>query len=231
MIRICSEEVLQETLARPEVKATRWFNRFEGDLRLARETLQEEDLTVSPIRGTTLIQIAVRSPYPDDAPIIVDAIVTVYMQKLHSDSTNEIEGIRRTFLQESTRADEEVRQLDTQIRQFTAVENLETLNTHQSAASIRYAQLTQTQTTLEIAYEEAKAVADGLTQSFQLNEFNPSADDVLQMEATPALWRIKHRILELNQELHNTQKQLGKNHRAAAQLKIALVFHHVIIFG
>ncbi len=217
VMSIKSQGVLQEAIVRPAVQDTKWFAQFDGDLRMARETLEQDNLSVSPVTGTTLIQLSVQTRHADDAPVILDAIMTVYLQKLQSDSSRESEGTRRAFLQEQQRADDMVRQLEAQIREYTSVEELETSNISTSAEAIRYAELAQAETQLEMGVENAKISAENLAKSAAEGNYEPTADDLLTMESMPVILGIKQRIKQFRELERTFAAELGENHRITRQ--------------
>ncbi|MFP3423309.1 hypothetical protein R0K19_28495, partial [Bacillus sp. SIMBA_161] len=51
--RITSDELLRKAVARPSTQQTQWYRSFNGDARAARQALQEGQLRVTGLRGTS----------------------------------------------------------------------------------------------------------------------------------------------------------------------------------
>lgn len=63
------------------VRNTSWFQRFNGDVRAARENLQE-NFTANAVMETRLISVAMTTANPEDSRVIVQAVVDRYLNNV-----------------------------------------------------------------------------------------------------------------------------------------------------
>ena len=137
MHRIKSQSVLRDAITRPIVREnTKWFAGYDGDVQKAREDLEEDWLSVSMIRTTTLIHLGVTVPFEDDPPRILNSIIDVYLGTLRLEAEAQDRGVRKVFLQEREQSEERIRQLNEDIRNFTEEEDIETLDEDKSVAAM-----------------------------------------------------------------------------------------------
>ncbi|MEM9419401.1 MAG: polysaccharide biosynthesis tyrosine autokinase [Planctomycetota bacterium] len=163
---ILSDEIIRDTLIRPRAQSTDWFISFKGDSNRAREEMQESMLRVSPLRGTTLINLRMTAPNPDDAQILLDEIMATYLNRKKIINDQAGSSLRNLFLGETNRYEDDIRSIRNQMARFIRDNEIETLGLAASEEQVGYNLLLSEQFELagEIAalqgsYESMKASA------------------------------------------------------------------------
>ena len=194
--RIRSQAVLNLVLNRQEVQNTQWFSQFAGQQE-ALEALQREDFSASPVRGTTLINLEMTTPNEQDAPLILDAIIDVYLFQLENMTTSQYSDLRRVYTDEWRRADNRITELEAQLAEYTRQERV--LRGQQSQATVDFNIYAERLSQLRVALEASQAQLAAL-QKQQGENVPPSADELVTLDQHPGMqyWNQKLRELRDN---------------------------------
>ncbi|MEO0514999.1 MAG: polysaccharide biosynthesis tyrosine autokinase [Planctomycetota bacterium] len=170
---IMSDEIIRDTLVRPRAQNTAWLRSFNGDSNKARAEMQESMLKVSPLRGTTLINLAMTAPDPADAQVLLDEVMATYLnrKKLINDQAGS--ALRNLFLGENNRYEDDIRRIRVQMSRFIRENEIETLGLAASEEQVLFNLLLKEQ------YEMASqlTMAQGSYQSMQASASNPDMTD------------------------------------------------------
>jgi len=170
---ITSDEIIRDTLVRPRAQSTAWLRSFKGDSNRAREEMQETMLKVSPLRGTTLINLAMTAPDPGDAQVLLDEVMATYLnrKKLINDQAGS--ALRNLFLGETNRYDDDIRSIRNQMARFIRDNEIETVGLAASEEQVVYNLLLKEQHEMSGMLTAAK----GNYQSMQGSVANPDMTD------------------------------------------------------
>ena len=230
VLYIRSEEILREAINRPLIRNnTQWFGQFEGDVREAQKSLEEDVFGASMMRGTTLISLSAKTSVEDDAPRILQSVIDVYMQRLRQESDRSGANARATIVRERDQTDERVRQLNEQIRQFALQQDINVQDTAQSTLGQQLAYLTQQQSELSLALDGAKERYESLIEKQQGGQLEPSQEDLAMAEADPIIQQQRSELNMWERSHRAAVRTYGENHFETRRLEAQLAEHRVIL--
>ncbi|MEM9914758.1 MAG: polysaccharide biosynthesis tyrosine autokinase [Planctomycetota bacterium] len=170
---IKSEEIIRDTLVRPRAQQTAWLQSFEGDVDRARQKMMDDMLEVNPLRGTTLIGLAMTAPNPQDAQVLLDEVMQTYLnrKKLNSDLAGS--SLRNLFINETNRYEDDVRSIRNQMARFIRDNDIETVGLAASEEQVGYNILLEQQ----FAMSSQLAAMQGSYESLRASASNPEMTD------------------------------------------------------
>ncbi|MBB6429301.1 polysaccharide biosynthesis tyrosine autokinase [Algisphaera agarilytica] len=186
---ILSDEIIRDTLVRPRAQSTAWLQSFKGDSNRAREEMQESMLQVNPLRGTTLINLAMTAPNPGDAQVLLDEVMATYLnrKKLINDQAGS--ALRNLFLGETNRYEDDIRSIRNQMARFIRDNEIETLGLAASEEQMGYNLLLQEQfemaaqlTATQGSYESLKASASNPEMTDEENAYLQTIPQIASRE-------------------------------------------------
>ncbi|MEM8737155.1 MAG: polysaccharide biosynthesis tyrosine autokinase [Planctomycetota bacterium] len=225
---IRSDEIIRDALVRDDVQQTSWYRSFKGDNRRAREEMQENMLRVNPIPRTTLINLSMTAPNPDDSRVLLREVVETYLnrKKLLNDQAGS--SLRRLFLSEENRSDDDVRSIRNSMRRFIADNDIKTLGVAASEEQITFNTLTRQQLELK----SFLAAAQGSYQSLLQTANNPEMTDeenaylkslpqiATRQEELRTLEENRRQLLDSGKQENHPQIKLLDGRRDAVEFKL-----------
>ncbi len=221
IVRIGSNEVISNVLRRDDVRSTAWFGSFGGNSLKATEDFME-NLKADKIRGSTLISLSFTAGNEADPPVILDAIISVYLEKMSSESLGETEGVRQSIVRQRDRADQDLRQVEEQLKQFKIQNDLSALESRNHEATIAYKMLAEQKVQLEVTLEQARASYEGLIESQKSGATNYSPQQLAEAEADPAVAIRDQRLRALREQREVYLDNYGDQHRAVQQIDLQI---------
>ncbi|MEO1235377.1 MAG: polysaccharide biosynthesis tyrosine autokinase [Planctomycetota bacterium] len=216
---ITSDEIIRDALIREDVQRTAWYRSFNGDNRSAREQMQEEMLRVNPIRSTTLINLSMTAPNPEDARVLLREVMETYLnrKKLQTDQAGS--ALRRLFLSEEGRSDDDIRSIRNAMERFIRDHDIKTLQVTASEEQITFNTLMQQGLELRPMLTSAQSSYQSLAQSTAAQEMTDEENAFLKQ-----LPQIASREEELR-ALAESRRQLladnkGEQHPQIRQLDL-----------
>lgn len=161
---IVSDEIIRGALERAQAKDTVWFQSM-PNIEAAKEALQEEMLTATPIRKTTLIKISVTAPTPEDARVLLREVMETYLTRKKIQNDQASSGLSRLFIGERSRSGDDVRALKKQMDRFIQDNDITSLSVNASEEQVIYSKLLEQQLALSLAVESAKSSYSSIQQS------------------------------------------------------------------
>lgn len=219
--RLKSDEVLTRAVRRDEVQQTGWFNQFSGNTALndAVLSLQEDDFGASSIRGAPLMRLAMHTANEDDAKVILDHIISVYLDELNQLTARESDQLRQMYIEEQTRWGNQVEQLTEARNRFTRENDLDALNERNVSIRMTFENLERQRLQLEYALAETQAMHNDLKMLEQTGG-EPTADQVQQVMNRPDMIQRMQRINEMKAELESLKAGgYGNEHRAVRRAR------------
>ena len=161
---IVSDEIVRSALDRPRSKDTDWF-RSMPSVEAAKETMQEEMLTATVIRKTTLIRVSMTAPSPNDARVLLEEVMATYLNRKKLITDQASSNLRRLFLNEGSRSGDDIRGLKKQMDRFIEEHDITTLSVNASEEQVVYSKLLEQQLGMSLMLESAKSTYSNLQQS------------------------------------------------------------------
>lgn len=217
IVRILSDEVIEGALRRDDVRATALFRSMGDNTRRARDAVKGA-LTVDRIKGSTLIYVTYSAGNIADPPVILDAVLAVYLEKLALDSGRESDSVRLTFVRERDRAEESVRQIEEQIKQFTLQNDLSALETRNHEASISYKSLAEERAKLLLELETVREIYVSLVSAQRSGRVGHSPQKVAEVDMAPSVAIRNERIMGLQEQRGVLLERFGENHRSVREI-------------
>lgn len=219
--RVKSDEILTRAIGRPEVQQTDWFKQFTGRRALdnALESLQEDDLSASSIRGAPLMRLAVSTGNKDDAKVILENIIVVYLDELRRIYARDSDEMRRMFIEEQTRWGNQVERLTDTRDRFTRENDLDALSERNASIRMTFENLERQRLSLEYALAESQAMYDEL-KAIEDAGGEPTADQVQQIMTRPSMVNRQQQINQVKSDLAALQAGgYGEEHRAVRRTR------------
>lgn len=218
VFRIKSEEVISNVIKRQDVRDTDWYRSFGGDAQKAREDLQET-LKANPITGTQLIGLSMRTTVPRDAQVILDAVISVFLDVLNVEAVTRGTEVRRHLLLARERLDEDLRMLDQQMLNFRTRNDLPSLTANQNEATVEYALLSEEEAKMRLALDNARATFSVLQEARNSGQIlEPSPADLREAERDQAVFLRDERLRNLREEREVMVGRFGEHHRAVKDI-------------
>ncbi len=219
--RLKSNEILTRAIRRSEVQATDWFKQFRGQAAMndAMIALQEDDFSASGIRGAPLMRLAVHTAHKDDAQIILENIIVVYLDELSQLTARDSEGLRRMFIDEQTRWGNQVESLTEARNRFTRENDMDALNERNTSIRLTFENLERQRLSLEYALAEAQAMYNDLKMLEDMGG-EPTADQVQSVMTRPDMVGRQQQINEVKSNLAALRAGgYGDEHRAVRRTR------------
>lgn len=218
---IMSDEIIRDTLIRPNAQGTAWLRSFNGDSNKALEEMQESMLKVNPLRGTTLINMAMTAPNPNDARVLLQEVMATYLnrKKLNNDQAGS--ALRNLFLGEANRYEDDIRSIRNQMTRFLRDNEIETLGLAASEEQFGYNLLLEQQyemssqlTAMQGRYESMRASAASPEMTDEENAYiNTIRQIASRQEEIRTLDESRRQLIAGGMQPNHPQiKQLDRRH-------------------
>jgi len=216
--RLRSQEIVRATLERPEVRATAWFKQYESDLQGAIDDMSENVLKITPVSGTSLINLAAVTRSKNDPRIIVDALVSVYMLRLSQDATNTTSDTRQVYVDEGRRLDTEISRLADRQAQFMRENQITSTELRYNEATVLASNYTQQIAQTSTDLDGMVQMHQMLTERQQTGDTAPTPDDLAAVNMMPEVADIQRRLDLSRENRHAATLTYGENSYAASNL-------------
>ncbi|MEM1107936.1 MAG: polysaccharide biosynthesis tyrosine autokinase [Planctomycetota bacterium] len=177
---ITSDEIIRDSLLRPRIQASAWYQSHEGDSNKAREDMRNSMLKVNPLRGTTLINLAMTAPTPDEARTLLQEVMDTYIARKRLANEQEGSSLRTLFIGENNRYDDDIRSLRSQMRRFIEDEDLESLGLKTSEEQVLFDLLLKQQHEMSGALTAAQGQYESLRASASSPDITDEENAILQ---------------------------------------------------
>ncbi len=223
MVRIQSEDVLNDALKVPALRSTDWFKSFASDsgdavrddeerAAKAKTHLQKEALAVSQYRKSMLIMVSLSGSEPDDLPLVLDTIVNTYLSKLRIDADTGSADLRQTFTAELKRAQDDFDRVQANLQQYVRDNDITNLSGQANEASIQYGRLSLQAVDLQVELEGARAAFNSLVTAREQGNFNYTSTDIATVERDPAVFQRDERLRQMREEREVAMHKFGASH-------------------
>jgi len=217
ILRIESQEVLDGALRHKDVMATGWLKSF-GDAIEARKNL-EANLSALKIRNSTVIHVEFTSKLEADPPVILDAVIGEYLKKRSAETGRVSDNVRLTFVRERDRAQEYVKQVEDQMKQFTLQNDLTAVETMSHETAITYRVLSEQKTQLELVLQSARDAYPAILAA-QRAGGGPSPRQLAEAETDREVAISNEQLRGLRTRREVLRERLGDNHPSVRDIDV-----------
>ncbi len=207
---ITSREYAHRVLQHEKIIRTNWLKKFRGNMPKALKQY-EKRLRASSIRDTSLVRISFYTKHMDEAPLIVNTLVSIFLAdrqlQASGDLTDTLTGLRsrqRTLTSE-------LGSLSDSIRDYVEEEKISVTALQKTEVETTLGKLAETHTDLSLAIESTKGALDDMKKQ-SLASWIPDANSQMRMDRDPTIQTLKQYLLQLEQERETRSKRLGYEH-------------------
>lgn len=209
--RIRDPELLRRVLATPEIRETGWFRQFGDDVNAALEELDDE-LVSAPVRGSSLLRVAMSTRHPKDAPIIVNKVVEEYLKGVQLWSRSRFTDEADTFQEQLRQKDQELSRIDEQISSLKREAQIPAMFEGAPTVTVRLqslqAELVRREADMELLHSRYDIYSKMSGEdALQLPEISQ------QVESDPKIAYLTRDVRSLNEQREAMSQRLGENHR------------------
>jgi len=220
--QILSPDILSAALRGPvrsggaNIRQTRWFQSFNGTP--SRDDLQEA-VSVSPPPDNLLINIRATTAERSDAPVLANAIVEHFMDRLESRTRASRNNDRQLLVRERNRLEQEITRIENDMAAIMSRERLGAENNRFHEVDAMYEGLIAARLEAERELAETRQYQQSMQQRLQEDEITLTAEDEAIIEQDPKLGNIDQRIISLKEQKRTMLDEYGPGHRAVEQLE------------
>ena len=208
-----SKDVLQETLNRPEVRATSWFTSLASAPK-ALEAL-EDDLAVRPVPDTNYISVSLSTKNAEDAAVIVRQVVKQYLDMVQDRARSAFREELKDFRNEEEELSDLITRKLEQIKALEAALPVGTLAKVDVVGEM-VLQLTAEVTRLELEVREREGISQLLNDPASPQIVTPQTR--LLIEKDPLIARLKDEQLSLELDYRSSLPETPGNKEALERL-------------
>ncbi len=212
---IRSEDLLRRAIQRPGVRSSTWFQQFNGDIREAAKALEEEHLSLTPVRESTYFRVSVNMPNVADAQDILANLLEVYLGDRKNQLSEETLSLNSVQQRELEFFETRIRDLETEIGRFIERHELATVKIEQSGAALEFEQINRAMMAMQMELDATLANAEQMIADNEADPNRPMSESEEQMlRQMPSVLQREEQIRQINENLRlNADMGLGEEHR------------------
>ncbi len=213
--------LLREALSSPEIRnETTWFQQFNDDVDAALQDLDEK-LVSSPVRGTSLLRVAMGTRNPKDAPIIVNKLVELYMGKVMQWSRTQFSEEAKTFQAEVVTRENELEAVDDDIERLEREGRIPGMLHGAPTITVRLRELQAELVQRESELELLRARYDSY-RNLSPEDVQASPELAQRVENDPKVANLSRHIQDLSERKNVLALRFGPDHLEMRQLDTQL---------
>ncbi len=214
---IKQQNMFQELIRRDVVRETKWFKSFGNDVLKITDDLDKNMFAVAD-RNSSYIVIGMTCGNPEEAALITNQMVDLFVKSQQSTAETDISGKLRDLSQQENELRNKLQSISsslTDIRRSSGITQLEGVETNFAHT------ITQKLGNLEIEKMKLEADIEQLRTSVANYEERKTTDEIVQRdtENDQVVMSLIDRIAALEAELARKMTNLGENHREVQQLR------------
>jgi len=219
--RLLQEEVLSTVVQRNSVQETAFIQRMKRKAEaqnrvwvdLATDVFEEEVVSARLEPGTALMRVSVGTSIQEDAPILLEALVNVYMERIQASTDDRFYNLRQVFSQERELAQDRIDELRQRRSEFTQQNNISALETTRTESYIRYESAARQRTELASTLSRMQSQYQSLQEQQQRGNLQPSPSELAQLERLRPIQSRIERLAALREQREVQVRQYGPEHR------------------
>lgn len=214
-----SDDVLSEVLRDNEVISTDWYKSYKQDERPRMLLDLQEKLTVSPVRGTSYLQILLSCHNPEDPHRIVNSVVEKYLSRANALSRSNLSDQLGKYKDEKDSLDRQIREVRSRKENFVTMQLGAVPGVTQGLNVVAEAlrALTGETTRLEAEKIQYKAMYDNLAGVSPRN-INISPQMRMMIENDPKIVNLNNALSQYQQQKAIATRNFGENHRTVREI-------------
>ncbi|MEM1211708.1 MAG: polysaccharide biosynthesis tyrosine autokinase [Planctomycetota bacterium] len=197
MERLKGELLARQVMTQPEVRATAWYQSFNGDVDQAVEAFRLNLLQVARGSADSLVRVAIETEFEQDASVLLSQTLDVYQRRLQIDRERSGDDLRSTFVEDERQAREDIELYNQRKNRFLEQNNLPTLRANETEASRVYNGLIAQRLQTNNFIQQLETSLESQVKSLEEGPGTPSSDQYRRLERSPEISRIDNIILGL----------------------------------
>lgn len=219
IVRIKSDDVISAAFQQAEMQKTSLYQQFKRNPSAAKDQLVE-NLSVSQIVGSTLIQLKLTGSKPVELPVILDAVLTANENIYRDVADKSSAAFRATFKAQRDKAEDEYNAILLRLAEFRNDEDLTSLEAANNEASLTYNQLAKQASIIAVRLETSREILRSLQYAQKQGVLLASSPDALaKVEADTAIASRDERIRSMREQIDVFRHRFGPGHRAVMELE------------
>lgn len=220
--QILSPNILSAALRGPvrsggaNVRQTQWYQSFASAP--TRDDLKEA-IAVSPPPDNLLINITATTAERSDAPVLANAIVEHFMDRLENRTRASRNNDRELLTRERNRLNQEITRIENDMAAIMSRERLGAENNRFHEVDAMYEGLIAARLEAERELSAARQYQQAMQQRLEEEQTILTAEDEAIIEQDPKLGSIDQRIISLKEQKRTMLDEYGPGHRAVKQLE------------
>jgi polysaccharide biosynthesis transport protein len=219
---IKGENTLGTVLEMPSVRDTQWFRSFNGNLIAAQEALAERVLKANRLRDTSFIELAATTRYEDDARPIAQAAVDAYLAQRQVQSNRDWSDLRDVWQRQLRETTDRITRLQNTMDDFKRRTGISPETRAKHPVVTEAERIAEELGSLRFEANFLESTVNNLEQTIRSENFEPGADEVREIEMTPAVAERDQRMRRIEEMLLAARGRFPENHRQIRELEAQL---------
>lgn len=219
---IKGEDTLGTVLEMASVRDTQWFQSFDGNLIAAQESLAQSVLQASRMRDTSFIQLAATTRHEDDARPIAQAAVDAYLAQRQVQSNRDWSDLRDVWQRRLGDTTDEITRVQNAMDDFKRRTGISFETKGKHPIVVEADRIAEELGSLRFEAEFLENTVNNLDQTIRAGNFEPSADEVQEIEMRPAVAERDQRERRIEEMLLAARGRFPENHRRIKELEAQL---------
>lgn len=219
---ILAENTLSTVLEMPSVRQTQWFESFNGDTIAAQTELAEDVLEAYRLRNTSFVQLAASTRVEDDARPIVQAVLDAYLTQKRVQSNSDWSGLRDVWQNQLREKTDEITRLRNSIKDFQRRTGISLNSNEKHPIVAQMERISEELGSLRFEADFLESTVNNLQEAIRTGNFEPSADEVQEIEMRPAVAERDQRLRRFEEMLLAARGRFPENHRRIRELESQL---------
>ncbi|NLX14543.1 MAG: polysaccharide biosynthesis tyrosine autokinase [Phycisphaerales bacterium] len=213
------ELLLGEVLQDAAVRATQWFNTQDRPLIELRDKLR-----IRQIPQTSYLEVSFSTHVPDDAPVIVNAVVARYLHRVTTSSQQELTEELASVRERVRLLEQDLERIRNERQRFQENQmGTVGLNAGINVITDTWRILADQVTRLESEKLQYQTAYENMT-AVDASQIAISPQMIQMIQRDPQIAALQNQLLGLNQELQARQEEgLGPNHRALTDIQARIM--------
>lgn len=220
-ILVKSDDVLLEVIRDADVMNTSWYKAYPEEKRPTMILDLQNQLSVSPIKGTSYLAISMRCRNPEDPHVIVNSVVQKYLYRADALSRRRYNEQLDKYKQERERLDQQIREVRTRRENFitTQLGMVPGVTQGLNVVADQLRIMTTEAARLETEKVQYRAIYDSLTApGVSARSITISPQMRMMIESDPKVANLSGTLATLQQNRRLVAQSLGDRHRQIADL-------------
>lgn len=224
---ISSGDVLKNALGQRDVTQTKWYSTFQTRDSATGQTRFNVDaalgelqgmLHVDAIRNTAILEVAVSAGYPQDAQILANNIVRVYLDKVERQNQSNSNQLVELFTAHRNQAQQDITNIERSMRNIMDDAKLSATEDRHNEVVLKHQQLFNATQEVKQDLDIARGAYDSLRRAVEENKFEYTPEEIALVDENPFIRMRDDRILTLKEQRRVSMERFGADHRSVQEI-------------